>query len=195
MNNKKLKKFLRVFHGRSCDFISYIRFDINSLDNVMDVISKTTYETNFMNYKLWIDKRYTRKELDGLICIRSDNDGLMMIRRKCGEQYWNICWRNVAYDGYNPPSIPAIRALLTALEDNDIHVIFAKKQWEYINPIEESIAQKHIDRDLEENKSRWNQLYDNLTIIEAQRNELSWNMERNKKISDDKNLIYTFKEE
>jgi hypothetical protein len=197
----KLKKFLRVFHGRGNFFHTYIRFDVNSLDKLLEAFKKSDINKNddmFLKYKLWVHTDYHRCELDRLYCIESEPRGLMMIRRKCGEQKWNICWRDVSADGYSPPKMSAIQTLLDILIEAEIDFELAKKNAQYIEPIPLPLAQTMIDTDLSENKSIWTRTFDSFTILEAQEVELNWNNDRiekkkQKKMSGE-SLIYTFKE-
>lgn len=181
----ELKKFMRVFHGRGPFFYTYIRFDVNSLDKFMTALETSEINkdipSSFHRHKLWRGERYGFCELDWLYCIHSESSGLMMIRRKCGDQKWNICWRDVTCDEYNPPKIDAIQTLLDVLVESGIDFELAKTEWQYIDPIPMSLAQPMIDTDLSSKTPVGIRKFDSFTILEAQDVELSWHNDRMEK--------------
>ena len=158
-----LNKFLRIFAGHHKASCSYARFPYEQLDEVLECIKKS--ETFSYTEMIGIH------ELDGKICVSFHEPCTIKskwccIRRKNGEDHWNIALINSHYENFNKM---VMLNFFQFLKDNDIKLVLPQQKFEYILPVSKEEAEKYTDSEIRM-WSRTNQI----TLIESQEDEKKW---------------------
>lgn len=155
-----LNRYLRTFGGHGAVSCSYARFPYSQLDIVLNAIN------NSANYS------YTecigRMEIDGYVCVQNNNcREWCMIRRKNGENYWNIC--AVCSHIFKDFSKHTMLEFFYLLEQSGVTLSIPTYDLEPIATIDHATIQDHTDP----NVRGWCRT-DSMTVDEAQKLEAGW---------------------